>query len=215
MAIPTPIRKWIEQFTSARGFFQSSSEVDHDATSNRTHSGDDLSPATLEAETITDGADVSHTGELADLADVSPIQSSSDVVVTDTQVGTLADGEFLQNSGGSLAGAAVQGAFSNIQVFEADGTFDASNVSFALLVVVAVVQLRSLNGILVLVEAVVGTLPITSIYLELLQLLLLSVLAVLVVLMGAILAAQEEHQVLVPSYLQRVVEVQIILFRMK
>lgn len=49
MAIPTPIRKWIEQFTSERGFLQSSSDVDHDATSNRTHDGDDLSPATLEA----------------------------------------------------------------------------------------------------------------------------------------------------------------------
>jgi hypothetical protein len=59
------------------------------------------------------------------------IQSSSDVVVTDTQVGSLADGEFLQNSGGSLAGAAVQGGFSNIDVFETDGTFDASDVDFA------------------------------------------------------------------------------------
>jgi len=62
----------------------------------------------LEAGTITDGANVSHSDELADAADVSPIQSSSDVIVTDTQVGTLADGEFLQNSGGSLTGGTVQ-----------------------------------------------------------------------------------------------------------
>jgi len=62
----------------------------------------------LESGTITDGADVSHNGELADAADVSSIQSSSDVVVTDTQVGTVGDGEFLQNSGGSLTGGTVQ-----------------------------------------------------------------------------------------------------------
>jgi len=59
---------------------------------------------TLEADSITDGADVSHSDELADAADVSPIQSSSDVTVTDAQAGTLSDGEFLQNSGGSLTG---------------------------------------------------------------------------------------------------------------
>jgi len=47
-SIPSPIRKWIEQFTSDKGFFQSSSDVDHDATSNRTHSGDDLSPESIE-----------------------------------------------------------------------------------------------------------------------------------------------------------------------
>jgi len=64
------------------------------------------------------------------------IQSSSDVVVTDTQVGTLSDGEFLQNSGGSLTGSSVQGGFSNIEVFESDGTFDASNVDRAFVEVV-------------------------------------------------------------------------------
>jgi hypothetical protein len=99
---------------------------------------DSISVNTLEAGTITDGADVSHSDELADASDLSPIQSSSDVVVTDTQVGTLEDGEFLQNSGGSLAGGTVsaQGAFSNIDTFESNGTFDASNVDFAFVEVV-------------------------------------------------------------------------------
>jgi len=97
-----------------------------------------VSVSTLEAGTITDGANVSHSDELADAADVSSIQSSGDVVVTDTQVGTLADGEFLQNSGGSLVGGTVnvQGAFSNIEVFESDGTFDASDVDLAYVEVV-------------------------------------------------------------------------------
>ena len=38
----------------------------------------------------------------------SGIQSSSDVIITDTQPGTVSDGEFLQNSGGSLTGGTVQ-----------------------------------------------------------------------------------------------------------
>jgi hypothetical protein len=62
--------------------------------------------------------------------------NESNITVTNTQVGTLSDGEFLQNSGGSLAGAVAQGAFSNIDVFEADGTFDASSVDFAFVQVV-------------------------------------------------------------------------------
>lgn len=60
---------------------------------------------TLEVDTITDGADVSHSGELADAADVSSIQSSNDVTVTDTQAGTVSDQEFLKNEGGNLTGA--------------------------------------------------------------------------------------------------------------
>ena len=50
--IPTPIRKWIEQFTSDRGFFQSSSDVDHDATSNRTHDGDDIEPDSVTTDAL-------------------------------------------------------------------------------------------------------------------------------------------------------------------
>lgn len=68
--IPTPIRKWIEQFTSDRGFFQSSSDVDHNATSNRTHDGDDIEPDSvttdaLEAEgSFTDPAGNTYTGRV-------------------------------------------------------------------------------------------------------------------------------------------------------
>jgi len=69
---------------------------------------DALSAATLEAGTITDGANVSHSDELADATDVSPIQSSSDVTVTDTQTGTVNDQEFLKNEGGILTGGTVQ-----------------------------------------------------------------------------------------------------------
>jgi len=75
-SIPSPIRKWIEQFVSERGFLQSSSDVDHDATSNRTHDGDDIEPDSvtteaLEAEDIlTDPSGTEHTGELADSADL-------------------------------------------------------------------------------------------------------------------------------------------------
>jgi len=80
---------------------------------------DKVSVATLEADAIVDGSDVSHSGELADIADVSPIQSSSDITVTDTQVGTVGDGEFLTNSGGSLTGGTVQ-TEPNIPGFEKD-----------------------------------------------------------------------------------------------
>ncbi|AFH21654.1 hypothetical protein OSG_eHP6_00105 [environmental Halophage eHP-6] len=69
---------------------------------------DSISVNTLEAGTITDGADVSHSDELADSSDVSPIQSSSDVTVTDTQTGTVSDGEFLKNNNGNLTGGTVQ-----------------------------------------------------------------------------------------------------------
>jgi len=67
-----------------------------DATDTLTISLDNsVSVSTLEADTLIDGADVSHTGELADLDDG----------VTDFSTGSLADGEFLQNSSGSLSGA--------------------------------------------------------------------------------------------------------------
>lgn len=69
---------------------------------------DKVSATALEADTITDGADVSHTGELADSSDVSAIQSSGDVTVTDTQPGAVSDQEFLKNEGGNLTGGTVQ-----------------------------------------------------------------------------------------------------------
>jgi len=69
---------------------------------------DSISVNTLEAGTIVDGSNVSHTGELADLADVSTIQLSSDVTVTDTKPGGLSDGDFLKNSNGTLTGSSVQ-----------------------------------------------------------------------------------------------------------
>ena len=68
--IPSPIREWIEQFTSDKGFFSSSSDVDHDATSNRTHDGDDLTPNTANVTSeLTDPGNKAHTGELADISD--------------------------------------------------------------------------------------------------------------------------------------------------
>jgi len=70
---------------------------------------DSVSVNTLEAiDSITDPSGISHTDELADSTDISPIQSSGDVTVTDAQAGTLADGEFLKNNSGSLEGANVQ-----------------------------------------------------------------------------------------------------------
>jgi len=81
---------------------------------------DSISVNTLEASEMIDGAAVSHTGELADLADVSSIQSSSGVVVTDTQAGTVSDQEFLKNEGGNLTGATVQ-TEPNIPNWQEDG----------------------------------------------------------------------------------------------
>jgi len=52
MPIPTPIRNWIKQFTSDKGFFESSSDVDHDATSNRTHDGDDITPSSVTTQAL-------------------------------------------------------------------------------------------------------------------------------------------------------------------
>jgi len=86
-----------------------SGDVDHDETSNRTHDGDDLSPATLEASnSITDPSGTSHTVKLAASSDVSTIQSSGDVTVTETQPGSVNNGEFLTNSGGNLTGGTVE-----------------------------------------------------------------------------------------------------------
>lgn len=84
---------------SAAAPVQDSSDIDHDQTTNRTHDGDDITPAAVEVkETLTDPAGVEHTGQLAD--------------------------------------GPVLGAFNNLQVFGADGTFDASNVSLAYVEVV-------------------------------------------------------------------------------
>lgn len=80
-SIPNPIERWIEQFTSARGFFQSSSEVDHDATSNRTHDGDDLSPATLEV------TDTINTADLSAASEAQVLQKAASG--TDLQFGTV------------------------------------------------------------------------------------------------------------------------------
>lgn len=50
----------------------SASAVDHDATSNRTHTGDDLTPDSLDvASSFVDASGTSHTGELADISDTS------------------------------------------------------------------------------------------------------------------------------------------------
>jgi hypothetical protein len=87
-----------------------------------------LTPATLGADTITDGADVSHSNELADADDLSPIQSSGDVTVTDTQAGKLNDGEFLTNSGGNLTGGTVE-TEPNIPNWELDGTINSYSSS--------------------------------------------------------------------------------------
>jgi hypothetical protein len=68
---------------------------------------------TLKADSInannefTDPNGTKHTGELADSNDVSNIQSSSDVTVTDTSVGTLNDGEILKNNSGTLTGTTI------------------------------------------------------------------------------------------------------------
>lgn len=72
----------------------------------------------------------------ANAVETSDVRNSGDVTVTDTQPGTLNSGEFLQNSNGTLTGATVSGAFSNIEVFESSGTFDASNVDLAFVEVV-------------------------------------------------------------------------------
>jgi len=78
---------------------------------------DSVSVSTLEATTsITDAANVNHTGELADLGDP----------VTDFGVGTLGDGEFLQNSSGSLTGATVSAGLERIT--EATASNDAEVV---------------------------------------------------------------------------------------
>jgi hypothetical protein len=51
----------------------SASAVDHDATSNRTHDGDDLSPDSLDvASSFVDASGISHTGALADDGDTQP-----------------------------------------------------------------------------------------------------------------------------------------------
>jgi hypothetical protein len=65
---------------------------------------------------------------------VSSIQSSGDVTVTDTQTGTVSDGEFLKNSGGNLTGGTVE-TEPNVPAWEEDanspftGTTDPSGIS--------------------------------------------------------------------------------------
>ena len=62
---------------------QSSSDVDHDNTSNRTHSGDDITPDSVSTNdatvtnSLTDPSGVSHSGELADSSDLDSVSSTS------------------------------------------------------------------------------------------------------------------------------------------
>lgn len=77
-SIPTPIRKWIEQFASERGFFSSSSDVDHDATSNRTHDGDDIEPSSVTTDTLEANTELN--GPTASEGDVVTLPSNPDVV---------------------------------------------------------------------------------------------------------------------------------------
>ena len=62
---------------------QSSSDVDHDQTTNRTHSGDDITPDSVSTNdatvtnSLTDPSGVSHSGELADSSDLDSVSSTS------------------------------------------------------------------------------------------------------------------------------------------
>jgi hypothetical protein len=61
-------------------------------------------------------------GQLIISTDVSSIRNSDDVILTDTNPGTVSDGEFLKNNGGNLIGEPVQ-----TEPNEPDWTADSNN----------------------------------------------------------------------------------------
>jgi hypothetical protein len=80
---------------------------------------DSISVSSVEAtNTITDPSGTAHTGELADLSEG----------VTNFNVGSLSNGDFLQNSGGTLTGGTVS-TVANVPNFELIKTFDAVSVT--------------------------------------------------------------------------------------
>jgi len=87
--------------------------------------GSSASVNTLEAGTITDGANVSHTGELADSVDVSSIQSSGDVTVEDTQTNGPQGSVPKSQGDGTLVMEAIQaGATVQVDEFTSSGTYN-------------------------------------------------------------------------------------------
>jgi len=58
---------------------------------------------------LTDPSGTQHTGQLADTTDISNIQNSSDITITDTNPGTLSDGQYLKNNNGTLTGDTPSG----------------------------------------------------------------------------------------------------------
>ena len=58
---------------------------------------------------LTDPSGTQHTGQLAEQTDISNIQTSSDITITNTNPGTLNDGQYLKNNAGTLTGDTPSG----------------------------------------------------------------------------------------------------------